>query len=53
MVIEFVRRYIRESRPGSCRAKDLEQINAAADEMNPEVEDVLRYQSLDDLAANE
>jgi hypothetical protein len=32
---------------------DLERINAAADELNPAVESVLKYQSLDDPSETE
>ena len=33
--------------------EDLERINAAVDELNAEVADVLRYQTLDDFAGSE
>jgi hypothetical protein len=35
------------------RVTDLERINAAADELNLEVADVLKYQTLDDFAGSE
>ena len=40
--------YLRRRKRAEIEARDLELINQAADELNPEVEDVLRYQALED-----
>jgi metal-responsive CopG/Arc/MetJ family transcriptional regulator len=37
--------YLRKQARAQVEARDLELINDAADELNPEVEDVLRYQA--------
>jgi hypothetical protein len=37
--------YLREQARAQVEARDLELINKAADELNTEVEDVLRYQA--------
>ena len=37
-------RYLRQHSRAQMEARDLELINKAADELNDEVEDVLRYQ---------
>jgi len=37
-------RYLRQQAQAQIEARDLELINKAADELNEEVEDVLRYQ---------
>ncbi len=37
--------YLRQQMRAQVEARDLELINKAADELNPEVEDVLRYQA--------
>jgi metal-responsive CopG/Arc/MetJ family transcriptional regulator len=37
--------YLRKQARAQVEARDLELINRAADELNPEVEDVLRYQA--------
>jgi metal-responsive CopG/Arc/MetJ family transcriptional regulator len=47
--IEFaLRHYIREKRRAQIHAEDLNRINAAADQLNAESEDVLDYQASDD-----
>jgi metal-responsive CopG/Arc/MetJ family transcriptional regulator len=38
--------YLRQQARGQIEARDLELINKAADELNDEVEDVLRYQQI-------
>ena len=40
--------YLRRRKRAEIEARDLELLNRAADELNPEVEDVLRYQALED-----
>ena len=40
--------YLRKQARAKVEARDLELINRAADELTEEIEDVLRYQSLDD-----
>ena len=40
--------YLRSQKRAQIEAHDLELLNRAADELNPEVEDVLRYQALED-----
>jgi len=40
--------YLRRRKRAAIEARDLELINRAADELNPEVEDVLRYEALED-----
>jgi len=40
--------YLRRRKRAEIEARDLELINQAADELNPEVEDVLRYQAIDE-----
>lgn len=48
-VIEHVlRSYFRERARKRIHARDLERLNAAADRLNAEAEDVLSYQSLDE-----
>jgi len=42
-----LRQYLRQRARAQVEARDLELINHAADELNAEVEDVLRYQALD------
>jgi metal-responsive CopG/Arc/MetJ family transcriptional regulator len=37
--------YLRQQMRAQVEARDLELINKAADELNPQVEDVLRYQA--------
>lgn len=43
-----LRSYLRERTRKRIHARDLERINAAADRLNAEAEDVLSYQSLDE-----
>jgi hypothetical protein len=43
-----LRTYFRELARREIHARDLERINAAADCLNSEAEDVLNYQSLED-----
>jgi metal-responsive CopG/Arc/MetJ family transcriptional regulator len=43
-----LRTYFRELARRKIHARDLERINAAADRLNSEAEDVLAYQALDD-----
>jgi metal-responsive CopG/Arc/MetJ family transcriptional regulator len=43
-----LRNYFRERARRKIHARDLERINAAADRLNAEAEDVLTYQALDD-----
>ena len=38
--------YLRKRRRAQIEARDLELLNQAADELNAEVEDVLRYQTI-------
>ena len=40
--------YLRKQARAKVEARDLELINRAADELTEEIEDVLRYQSLDE-----
>ncbi|MFY9674407.1 MAG: ribbon-helix-helix protein, CopG family [Terriglobales bacterium] len=40
--------YLRRRTRAQLEARDLELINNAADELNAEVEDVLRYQAIDE-----
>ena len=40
--------YLRRRTRAQLEARDLELINNAADELNAEVEDVLRYQAMDE-----
>ncbi len=40
--------YLRRQKRAQIEARDLELINRAADELNPEVEDVLRYQATEE-----
>ena len=48
-VIEAVLRlYFRERARKKIHARDLERLNASADRLNSQVEDVLDYQSLED-----
>jgi metal-responsive CopG/Arc/MetJ family transcriptional regulator len=48
-VIEHVLRgYFRERARKRIHARDLDRLNAAADRLNEEAEDVLSYQALDD-----
>jgi len=48
-IIEHVlRRYLTEQARARLHARDLEQLNLAADELNREVADVLDYQVLED-----
>jgi metal-responsive CopG/Arc/MetJ family transcriptional regulator len=45
-IIEFaLRRYLREQARARIEARDLEQLNRAADELNAEAADVLDYQA--------
>ena len=44
----ILRIYLRERTRKLIHARDLERINAAADRLNAEAEDVLGYQSLED-----
>jgi hypothetical protein len=41
---EETSRYLRQQARAQIEARDLELINKAADELNEEVEDILRYQ---------
>ncbi|HWY56445.1 MAG TPA: ribbon-helix-helix protein, CopG family [Terriglobales bacterium] len=41
-----LRHYLRRQARAKVEARDLELINKAADELNDEVEDVLRYQAI-------
>jgi metal-responsive CopG/Arc/MetJ family transcriptional regulator len=41
---EVLARYLRQQARAKIEARDLELINKAADELNEEVEDILRYQ---------
>ena len=41
-----LRQYLRRQARAQVEARDLELINQAADELNDEVEDVLRYQAI-------
>jgi metal-responsive CopG/Arc/MetJ family transcriptional regulator len=43
-----LRTYFKERARRKIHARDLERINAAADRLNSEAEDVLAYQALDD-----
>jgi metal-responsive CopG/Arc/MetJ family transcriptional regulator len=43
-----LRHYFRERARKKIHAHDLERLNAAAERLNSEAEDVLRYQALDD-----
>lgn len=43
-----LRHYFRERARRKIHARDLERLNAAADRLNSEAEDVLRYQALDE-----
>ena len=43
-----LRTYFRERALGKIHARDLERINAAADRLNSEAEDVLTYQAPED-----
>jgi predicted transcriptional regulator len=48
-VIEAVlAQFLRRQKRAQIEARDLELINHAADQLNAEVEDVLRYQALED-----
>jgi metal-responsive CopG/Arc/MetJ family transcriptional regulator len=48
-VIEAVlAQFLRRQRRAQIEARDLVLINSAADELNAEVEDVLRYQAIED-----
>ena len=40
--------YLRRQKRAQIEARDLELINRAADELHPEVEDVLRYQATEE-----
>jgi len=40
--------YLRRRKRAEIEARDLELLNRAADELNPEVEDVLRYQAIEE-----
>lgn len=40
--------YLRRRKRAEIEARDLELLNRAADELNAEVEDVLRYQALEE-----
>ena len=44
----ILRLYFRERARRKIHAQDLERLNAAADRLNSEAEDVLSYQALDD-----
>jgi metal-responsive CopG/Arc/MetJ family transcriptional regulator len=43
-----LREYLREQARAKVEARDLELINKAADELEAEVEDVLRYQAIEE-----
>jgi len=43
-----LRRYLREQKLKAINARDLRMINAAADRLNREAEDVLEYQAIPD-----
>jgi metal-responsive CopG/Arc/MetJ family transcriptional regulator len=45
---QVLRSYFRERTRKQIHARDLERINAAADRLNAEAEDVLAYQALDE-----
>jgi metal-responsive CopG/Arc/MetJ family transcriptional regulator len=45
---QVLRSYFRERARKQVHARDLDRINAAADRLNAEAEDVLAYQALDD-----
>jgi metal-responsive CopG/Arc/MetJ family transcriptional regulator len=43
-----LRNYLRERARNAAHARDLDRINSAADELNAEAMDVLRYQATED-----
>jgi metal-responsive CopG/Arc/MetJ family transcriptional regulator len=46
IIEQVLRRFFRERARRKINARDLEHLNAAADRLNAEVEDVLQYQTL-------
>jgi hypothetical protein len=45
MILEIMRRFFCRWRRRKIHARDLKRINAAADRLNPEAEEVLEYQT--------
>jgi metal-responsive CopG/Arc/MetJ family transcriptional regulator len=43
-----LRQYLRKQSRAQIEARDLDLINKAADELNPEIEDILRYQMIEE-----
>jgi len=43
-----LRQYLRRQSRAQIEARDLDLINKAADELNPEIEDILRYQVIEE-----
>jgi metal-responsive CopG/Arc/MetJ family transcriptional regulator len=48
-----LRRYLKERTRAAIEARDLQRINAAAERLNAEAADVLRYQAMDSLGPEE
>jgi Arc/MetJ-type ribon-helix-helix transcriptional regulator len=45
--------YLQTRKREDVEARDLDRINRAADELNPEVEDILRYQAIEEQRNHE
>jgi metal-responsive CopG/Arc/MetJ family transcriptional regulator len=45
LIERVLRAYVRQKKRAAINARDLELINAAADQLNEEAEDVLRYRA--------
>jgi metal-responsive CopG/Arc/MetJ family transcriptional regulator len=45
LIERVLRAYVRQKKRAAINARDLELINAAADQLNKEAEDVLRYRA--------
>ena len=49
LIEEVLRRYLEERRRARLHARDVEKINRAADELNSEAADAMKYQATEDV----